>query len=91
MWSATTPNGIKMIGTQNSEIPSVSISISIKGGGLYAVNNPAKAGLAGIVARMMNEDTKTTLQSNLTPSWINWVVTSAYLQAAKKCSSVFRH
>jgi predicted Zn-dependent peptidase len=26
---------------------------------LYATNNPAKAGLAGIVARMMNEDTKT--------------------------------
>lgn len=58
MWTATTPNGIKMIGTQNSEIPSVSISISIKGGGLYAVNNPSKAGLAGIVARMMNEDSK---------------------------------
>jgi zinc protease len=58
MWSATTANGIKMIGTQNSEIPSVSISISIKGGGLYAVNEPAKAGLAGIVSRMMNEDSK---------------------------------
>lgn len=58
MWTATTANGIKMIGTQNSEIPSVSISISIKGGGLYAVNDPAKAGLAGIVARMMNEDSK---------------------------------
>jgi zinc protease len=58
IWSATTPNGIRMIGTQNSEIPSVSMSISIHGGGLYAVNNPAKAGVAGIVARMMNEDTK---------------------------------
>jgi zinc protease len=59
IWTGITPNGIKMIGTQNSEIPSVSISMSIKGGGLYAVNNPAKAGLAGIVARMMNEETKT--------------------------------
>ena len=58
IWTATTSNGIKMIGTQNSEIPSVSMSISIKGGGLYAVANPAKAGLAGIVGRMMNEDTK---------------------------------
>jgi zinc protease len=58
MWTATTANGIRMIGTQNSEIPSVSISISIKGGGLYAVNDPSKAGLAGIVARMMNEETK---------------------------------
>jgi zinc protease len=58
IWSATTPNGIKIIGTQNSEIPSVSMSISINGGGLYAVNNPTKAGLAGIVGRMMNEETQ---------------------------------
>ncbi|MBB5394119.1 pitrilysin family protein [Mucilaginibacter sp. AK015] len=58
IWMATTPNGIKMIGTQNKEIPTVSISMSIKGGGLYAINNPEKAGLAGIVARMMNEETK---------------------------------
>jgi zinc protease len=58
IWSATTPNGIKIIGTQNSEIPSVAMSLSIKGGGLYAVNNPAKAGLAGIVGRMMNEETQ---------------------------------
>jgi zinc protease len=58
IWNATTPNGIQIIGTQNSEIPSVSIQMSIKGGGMYAVANPAKAGVAGIVARMMNEDTK---------------------------------
>ncbi|TWR31720.1 insulinase family protein [Mucilaginibacter pallidiroseus] len=58
LWTATTPNGIKIIGTQNSEIPSVSMSISIEGGGLFAVNNQAKAGLAGIVARMLNEDTQ---------------------------------
>jgi zinc protease len=58
IWSATTPNGIKIIGTQNNEIPSVSISMSIKGGGLHAINNSAKAGVAGLVARMMNEDTK---------------------------------
>ncbi|MBD1364583.1 insulinase family protein [Mucilaginibacter sp. ZT4R22] len=58
IWSATTPNGVQIIGTQNSEIPSVSIQLSIKGGGMYAVANPAKAGVAGIVARMMNEDTK---------------------------------
>ncbi|WP_235853936.1 M16 family metallopeptidase [Mucilaginibacter terrenus] len=58
IWTAKTPNGIDIIGTQNSEIPSVSMNISIKGGGLYAVQNPSKAGVAGIVARMMNEDTK---------------------------------
>ncbi|MGY4539548.1 zinc protease [Mucilaginibacter sp. UYNi724] len=58
MWSSVTPNGIKMIGTKNSEIPTVSISMSIKGGGLDAISNPAKAGLAGIVGRMMNEETQ---------------------------------
>ncbi|MFD0764431.1 M16 family metallopeptidase [Mucilaginibacter lutimaris] len=58
IWTSTTPNGIKMIGTKNSEIPTVSISMSIKGGGLDAINNPSKAGLAGIVGRMMNEETQ---------------------------------
>jgi zinc protease len=58
IWSATTPNGIKLIGTQNTEVPTVAMQISIKGGGLFATNNPSKAGLAGIVGRMMNEDTK---------------------------------
>jgi zinc protease len=58
IWNASTPNGIQIIGTQNSEIPSVSMQMSIKGGGMYAVGNPAKAGVAGLVARMMNEDTK---------------------------------
>ncbi|AMR32915.1 peptidase M16 [Mucilaginibacter sp. PAMC 26640] len=58
IWSATTPNGIQIIGTKNSEIPSVSLQMTIKGGGLYAIDNSAKAGVAGLVARMMNEDTK---------------------------------
>ena len=58
IWSSTTPNGIRIIGTKNSEIPSISMQVSIKGGGLYAIADPAKAGVAGLVARMMNEDTK---------------------------------
>ncbi|MBK0381040.1 M16 family metallopeptidase [Mucilaginibacter segetis] len=58
IWTATTPNGIQIIGTQNTEIPSVSMSMSIKGGGLYAIDHPSKAGLANIVARMLNEETK---------------------------------
>jgi zinc protease len=58
IWSATTANGIQIIGTKNSEIPTVSMNITIKGGGLFAIANPAKAGLAGIAARMMNEETK---------------------------------
>jgi zinc protease len=57
-WTAKTPNGIKMIGSQNTEIPSVSVSLSIKGGSDLLLKNTAKAGLAGIVGRMLNEDTE---------------------------------
>jgi zinc protease len=57
-WTAQTASGIKVIGTLNNEIPSVSMSISLEGGGLFAANDTAKAGLANMVARMMNEDTE---------------------------------
>jgi zinc protease len=57
-WTAKTPNGIKMIGSQNTEIPSISISLSIKGGSDLLLKNISKAGLAGIVGRMLNEDTE---------------------------------
>ncbi|HEY1024606.1 MAG TPA: insulinase family protein, partial [Sphingobacteriaceae bacterium] len=57
-WTGTTPNGVKLIGTENNEIPSVSISMSIEGGGLLAAKDPSKAGLTSIVGRMMNEDTR---------------------------------
>jgi zinc protease len=57
-WTAQTTNGVKIIGTENNEIPSVSFSLSVEGGGLFAANDTSKAGLANIVARMMNEDTQ---------------------------------
>ncbi|MXV14888.1 M16 family metallopeptidase [Hufsiella ginkgonis] len=55
-WTAKKANGIKIIGSENTEIPSVSISVSVDGGGLF--EEASKAGLAGIVGRMLNEDTK---------------------------------
>lgn len=57
-WRKDLPNGIKLIGTQNTEIPTVTISISIPGGHLLQANNLDKVGLASLFARMMNEDTK---------------------------------
>ncbi|HEV7333337.1 MAG TPA: pitrilysin family protein [Flavisolibacter sp.] len=57
-WRKDLPSGIKMIGTQNSEIPVVTVSISIPGGHLLQASDLAKAGLASFFARMMNEDTK---------------------------------
>jgi len=57
-WRKDLSNGIKFIGTENSEIPTVTISISIPGGHLMEANNLDKVGLASLFARMMNEDTK---------------------------------
>jgi zinc protease len=57
-WTGTTPNGIKLIGTQNTEIPSVSLSLSIDGGGLWAAKDTSKAGLPNLVARLLNEDSQ---------------------------------
>jgi zinc protease len=57
-WRKDFPNGIKMIGTESTEIPTVTISITIPGGHLLEANNLDKVGLASLFARMMNEDTK---------------------------------
>lgn len=57
-WRKDLPSGVKLIGTENKEIPVVTISISIPGGHLLAANDPSKAGTASFFARMMNEDTK---------------------------------
>src|SRR5829696_8304082 len=57
-WRKDLASGIKMIGTENKEIPVVTVSISIPGGHLLAANDLSKAGVASFFARMMNEDTK---------------------------------
>jgi zinc protease len=56
-WKKET-GGIKMIGTEITELPTVTISISIPGGHLLSANNISKAGVASFFARMMGEDTK---------------------------------
>ena len=57
-WRKDTPNGVRMIGTQNTEIPTVTMTITIPGGHLLQANDLSKAGLASMFAAMMNEDTK---------------------------------
>ncbi len=57
-WKKSTANGIKMIGTANNELPVVNLSITIPGGHLAQASDTGNIGLAGMVARMLNEDTK---------------------------------
>ncbi|HYJ38917.1 MAG TPA: pitrilysin family protein, partial [Chitinophagaceae bacterium] len=57
-WKSDLKNGIRMIGTENNEVPIVTLNISIPGGHITQANQLSKAGLAGMFADMMNEDTK---------------------------------
>jgi zinc protease len=57
-WKKDLPNGIKMIGTEMTELPTVTLSVTIPGGHLLQANDTSKVGLASFFSDMMNEDTK---------------------------------
>jgi zinc protease len=57
-WRKDLANGIKVIGTESNEVPTVTITVTIPGGHLMQANDLSKAGLASFFAAMMNEDTK---------------------------------
>jgi len=57
-WRKDMPNGVKMIGTESNEVPTVTVTITVPGGHLMQANDTAKVGLASMFASMMNEDTK---------------------------------
>jgi len=57
-WTSTLSNKIKVIGTENTEIPTVTLSVSLKGGTFLEANDLSKAGWVNLFATMMNEDTK---------------------------------
>jgi len=57
-WRKDLRNGIKIIGTESTELPTVTLSITIPGGHLLQANDISKIGLASFFANMMNEDTK---------------------------------
>lgn len=57
-WRKDMPNGVKMIGTESAEVPTVTVTITIPGGHLLQATDTAKIGLAEMFASMMSEDTK---------------------------------
>lgn len=65
-WRKDLANGSKLIGTENSEVPVVTITIKIPGGHLLQSSDLKKAGLANYFALMMNEDTKNHTAEQLT-------------------------
>jgi zinc protease len=57
-WKKELAGGIQVIGAENTEIPTVTLSVTIPGGHLLQAADTSKVGLARIFALMMNEDTK---------------------------------
>jgi len=57
-WTKDLGNGVTAIGTDNTELPLVNLSIKIPGGHLMQANNIDKAGLSSFFASLMNDDTK---------------------------------
>lgn len=57
-WKKDWANGVKIIGAENAEVPTVTLSIKIPGGHLLNTNDLSKAGLASFFTTMMNDDTK---------------------------------
>jgi zinc protease len=55
-WSGSLSNGMKIWGIKQSELPLIQYSIVIDGG--HMLDNVEKAGVANLVAAMMNEGTK---------------------------------
>lgn len=56
-YTAKSANGLEIIGTRNSEVPTVTMQITINGGHRAEANMPAKAGITELFAAMMNEGT----------------------------------
>ena len=57
-WREDLPNGIRAIGVESRELPTVTLTLSLPGGHLLQASDRSKAGLARLYARMMNEDTQ---------------------------------
>jgi zinc protease len=52
------PNGVRLIGTENQEVPVVNIQIRIAGGHMLEQKDRDKAGISRLTAALMNEGTK---------------------------------
>ncbi|HEY2722722.1 MAG TPA: pitrilysin family protein, partial [Chitinophagaceae bacterium] len=65
-WRKDLDGGIKVIGTESTELPTVTLSITIPGGHLLQANDTSKVGLANFFADMMNEDTKNYTAEQMT-------------------------
>ncbi|NCD69456.1 M16 family metallopeptidase [Mucilaginibacter agri] len=57
-WKKDLTSGTKVIGVQNTEVPLVTLNLTLPGGRLLEAKDLSKAGLSSLFATMMSEDTK---------------------------------
>lgn len=57
-WKKNLDNGVKAIGARTTELPIITLTLTIPGGHLLQARDTSKIGLAKMFAAMMNEDTQ---------------------------------
>ena len=57
-WKKELGNGIRAIGTENRELPLITLSVYVPGGHLLEAADTSKIGLSRMVAQMLGEDTR---------------------------------
>jgi len=57
-WRKDLPSGAKVIGVQNTEVPLVTLNLTLPGGRLLEANDLSKAGITNLFVTLMQEDTK---------------------------------
>jgi zinc protease len=57
-WKKTLPTGVNVIGSENTEVPIVTLNLTIPGGRLADAGDLSKAGLSSFFTAMMGEDTR---------------------------------
>jgi len=58
IWQETFGNGLKVAGAISNEVPTVTLQLTIDGGHRLEATDPSKAGIANLMASLMNESTE---------------------------------
>ncbi len=59
-WKQSMANGIKVIGAKSDEVPTVTMLFTLQGGHKLEAHDPSKAGVASMMASLMNESSLKT-------------------------------
>ncbi|XQW85414.1 M16 family metallopeptidase [Thalassotalea piscium] len=85
VWQSALPNGLKIFGIENNEVPLVTFNIDIAGGMLF--DQPNKIGVAHLTAELMNKGTQNKNRSELEDA-IKKLGAQIYISADKESISI---